>query len=46
MSTTASESAETDKNKVVVNGMIIDIENITNEELYALRKVLPRKEYR
>lgn len=35
-----------DKSKVVINGMVIDIETITNEELYALRKVLPKKDYR
>ena len=48
VSTTTSEvdPDQLDKNKVVVSGMVIDIEKITNEELYSLRKVLPRKDYR
>ena len=35
-----------DKDIVVINGLEIDIEKITDEQLYSLRKVLPRKEYR
>jgi bZIP transcription factor len=31
---------------VEVNGLKINIETITDQEMYALRKVLPRKEYR
>ena len=38
--------AGSDKSKVHVNGMVIDIDNITDEQLYALRKVLPRKDYK
>jgi hypothetical protein len=42
----ANSDAGGDKSKVVINGMVIDIETITSEELYALRKVLPKKDYR
>ena len=35
-----------DKDIVIVNGIEVDIERITDEQLYALRKVLPRKDYR
>ena len=45
MSETTSDSGY-DKGVINVNGMKIDIESITDEQLYALRKVLPRKEYR
>lgn len=31
---------------VEVNGLKINIETITDQEMYALRKVLPRKDYR
>jgi hypothetical protein len=31
---------------VLINGIEIDIEKITDEQLYSLRKVLPRKDYR
>ena len=41
-----TSDAGSDKTKVNVNGMLVDIENITDDQLYALRKVLPRKEYR
>ena len=37
---------EEDGNIVIVCGLRIDIEKITDQEMYALRKVLPRKEYR
>ncbi|CDW85342.1 UNKNOWN [Stylonychia lemnae] len=43
---TATSDSGYDKSKVVVSGMVIDIETITSEELYALRKVLPKKDYR
>lgn len=45
MSETTSDSGF-DKGVININGMKIDIESITDEQLYALRKVLPRKEYR
>ena len=35
-----------DPNIVEVGGLRIDIERITDQEMYSLRKVLPRKEYR
>ena len=35
-----------DKNNVLVSGMEINIETITDDQLYGLRKVLPRKDYR
>lgn len=35
-----------DRDKVLINGIEIDIEKITDEQLYSLRKVLPRKDYR
>lgn len=35
-----------DKDKVMVNGIEVDIEKITDEQLYSLRKILPRKDYR
>ncbi len=41
-----STSNGDDKDKIVVNGVQIDIENITDEELLSLRKVIPRKDYR
>ena len=42
-----SETAsEADKDRVVVNGVTIDIETITDEELLRLRKLIPRKDYR
>jgi hypothetical protein len=40
------EEDEEDGNIVIVCGLRIDIEKITDQEMYALRKVLPRKEYR
>ena len=43
---TEASDAGGDKSKVIINGMVIDIETITSEELYALRKVLPKKDYR
>eukprot|EP00347_Sterkiella_histriomuscorum_P024474 403330990 len=43
---TSTSDAGGDKSKVIINGMVIDIETITSEELYALRKVLPKKDYR
>jgi len=30
----------------MINGIQIDIEKITDEQLYSLRKILPRKDYR
>ncbi len=30
----------------MINGIMIDIEKITDEQLYSLRKILPRKDYR
>ena len=41
-----SDIQSTGKDTVVVNGMEINIEEITDEQLRALRKVLPRKDYR
>ncbi len=35
-----------DRDKVLINGIEIDIEKITDEQLYSLRKILPRKDYR
>eukprot|EP00347_Sterkiella_histriomuscorum_P015950 403355067 len=35
-----------DKSKINVNGALVDIESISEDQLYSLRKVLPRKEYR
>lgn len=35
-----------DKDTIMINGIEIDIEKITDEQLYSLRKVLPRKDYR
>jgi len=40
------DGEEEDGNIVIVCGLRIDIEKITDQEMYALRKVLPRKEYR
>jgi len=45
-SESTSDYGSLEKGKITVNGMTLDIENITDEQLYALRKVLPRKEYR
>lgn len=45
-SESTSDISGLDKGKIQVNGMTLDIENINDEQLYALRKVLPRKEYR
>jgi hypothetical protein len=43
----ASDSIQTiDRDKVLINGIEIDIEKITDEQLYSLRKILPRKDYR
>lgn len=44
--TSESTSDCGDKGTVKVNGMKIDIESINDEQLYALRKILPRKDYR
>lgn len=41
-----SEIQNIDRDKVMINGLEIDIEKITDEQLYSLRKVLPRKDYR
>jgi hypothetical protein len=41
-----SEIQNIDRDKVMINGIEIDIEKITDEQLYSLRKVLPRKDYR
>ena len=35
-----------DRDTVMINGIEIDIEKITDEQLYSLRKILPRKDYR
>ena len=42
----APASKSKDPNIVEVGGLRIDIERITDQEMYSLRKVLPRKEYR
>ena len=42
----ALASKSKDPNIVEVGGLQIDIERITDQEMYSLRKVLPRKEYR
>lgn len=43
----ASDNIQTiDRDTVLVNGIEIDIEKITDEQLYSLRKILPRKDYR
>ena len=43
----ASDNIQTiDRDKVMINGIMIDIEKITDEQLYSLRKILPRKDYR
>ena len=43
----ASDNIQTiDRDTVLVNGIQIDIEKITDEQLYSLRKILPRKDYR
>jgi len=43
----ASDNIQTiDRDKVMINGITIDIEKITDEQLYSLRKILPRKDYR
>jgi len=42
----ALASKSKDPNIVEVGGLRIDIERITDQEMYSLRKVLPRKEYR
>ncbi|CDW91316.1 n-alpha-acetyltransferase auxiliary subunit-like [Stylonychia lemnae] len=42
----SSSSSSFDKSKINVKGLVIDIENITDEQLYALRKEIPRKDYR
>lgn len=42
----SDSTSDGDKDKVVVNGVEINIENITDEELIGLRKVIPRKDYR
>ena len=45
--TSISDSmSDADKDRVVVNGVTIDIETITDEELIRLRKLIPRKDYR
>jgi hypothetical protein len=41
-----SKQEEEDGNIIIVCGLRVDIEKITDQEMYALRKVLPRKEYR
>lgn len=46
MSGSSSDIQTIDRDKVLVNGIEIDIEKITDEQLYSLRKVLPRKDYR
>ena len=47
VSTSASAKRHSkNPNIVEVNGLKIDIEKITDQEMYALRKVLPRKDYR
>lgn len=45
-SESSSDDVNNDKGKITINGMVIDIENITDQELYGLRKVLPRDDYR
>jgi hypothetical protein len=35
-----------DKSKIIINGVLTDIESISEDQLHSLRKVLPRKEYR
>lgn len=42
----STSDGDIEKGKVRINGETVDIESITDEQLYALRKVLPRKEYR
>jgi len=43
----ASDNIQTiDRDKVMINGITIDIEKITDEQLFSLRKILPRKDYR
>ena len=43
----ASDNIQTiDRDKVMINGIMIDIEKITDEQLHSLRKILPRKDYR
>jgi hypothetical protein len=43
----ASDNIQTiDRDTVMINGIMIDIEKITDEQLYSLRKILPRKDYR
>ncbi len=43
----ASDNIQTiDRDTVLINGIQIDIEKITDEQLYSLRKILPRKDYR
>ena len=43
----ASDNIQTiDRDTVMINGITIDIEKITDEQLYYLRKILPRKDYR
>ena len=43
----ASDNIQTiDRDKVMINGIMIDIEKITDEQLYSLRKILTRNDYR
>ena len=44
--TISSDIQSIDRDTVLINGIEIDIEKITDEQLYSLRKVLPRKDYR
>lgn len=43
---TCKDGRHVDKSKIVINGVVTDIETINEDQLHQLRKVLPRKEYR
>lgn len=42
----AKDGKHLDKSKIMINGVLTDIETINESQLHQLRKILPRKEYR